>query len=398
MFSFGRRIAKLWMAPVVALQSAGVVVLSAPFLVAAPSAYAQAATAKGIDDTWQGTLHVGRDLRTVIKISKAPDGTLHALFYSIDQGGQPIPVKTTTFQGGELRVDVDAIDGVFTGKISPDNNTITGDWKQGEKPLPLVLLRATQDTAWTIPEPPPRLAPMAADADPSFEVATIKLSDPNSPGKGFGGPPGKFGTHNTTLNDLMMFAYQIHTKQIIGLAGWMESEKFDIDTKQDLPGQPSEKQRRVMMQKLLVSRFGLKYHMEKRELSAYVLTVAKGGPKLEKSEGDANAPMGFGFRALGNLTFRNIGMEDFSKWMQTVLDRPVVNHTNLEGRFNGKLRWNPDETQFAVFGAKVTPSDAPDAPPDLYKAIQEQIGLRLDAGKPNVDVMVIDHVEKPSEN
>lgn len=360
-------------------------------------ASAQTSTASALDGTWQGTLHVGKDLRIVLKIGKAPDGSLRSVFYSIDQGGQPIPVKTTTFTGGELTLKVDAIDGVFTGKMSPDNATITGEWRQGD-PLPLILVRATADTAWNIPEPPPKIPPMDPKADPSFEVATIKLGVPGSPGKNFGGPPGKFQTRNTTLNDLLMFAYQVQIKQILNAPGWAESEKFDIIGKQDTPGQASEAQTRAMMQKLLVSRFGLKFHKDKRELPAYLLTVAKGGPKLQKSEADPNTPSAFFFRKLGDLTFRNITMQGFAEWMQTVLDRPVVNHTDLSGHFDGKLLWNPDETQFAVFGVRPTPSDAPDAPPDLYKAIQEQIGLRLDAGKPNVDVMVIDHVEKPSEN
>ena len=195
-----------------------------------------------------------------------------------------------------------------------------------------------------------------------------------------------------------MFAYQVQIKQIVGAPSWVETEKFDIVGKQDTPGQASEEQTRGMMQKLLVSRFGLKFHMDKKELPAYVLTVAKSGAKMDKSEGDANTPSAFFFRQLGDLTFRNITMEGFSKWMQTVLDRPVVNHTELPGRFDGRLKWNPDESQFAIFGVKVVHSEAPDAPPDLYKAIQEQIGLRLDSAKPNVDVIVIDHVEKPSEN
>ena len=365
-----------------------------------PAAIAQTAAAAktNIDDTWQGTLHAERDLRVVLKITKAADGTLKSAFYSIDQGGQPIPVKTTTFAGGELKVGVEVIDGTFVGKMSPDGNTITGDWKQGDKPLPLILLRANPETAWTIPEPPPKMAPMAANADPTFEVATIKLSDPNSRGKGFGGPPGHFQTRNTTLNDLLMYAYRVHTKQLIGGPEWMDTEKFDIVTKPDTPGAASDKQNQLMMRKLLVSRFGLKFHEEKRDLSAFVLTVAKGGPKLTKSETDADSPTAFFFRQLGNLTFRNITMPDFASWMQTVLDRPVVDHTELQGRFDGKLVWNPDETQFAVFGPPPTPSTAPDAPPDLYKAIQEQIGLKMDAAKTPVSVMVLDHVEKPSEN
>jgi uncharacterized protein (TIGR03435 family) len=282
--------------------------------------------------------------------------------------------------------------------MSPDGTTVTGEWKQGDKPQPLILLRTTQETAWAIPEPPKKLPPMAADADPGFEVATIKLTPPDFKGKGFGGPPGSFQTRGTTLNDLIMYAYRVHTKQIINGPDWMDTDKFDITAKADTPGQPNEKQSQVMMQKLLVSRFGLKFHEDKKEMSAYVLTVAKGGPKLDKSEADANTPNAFFFRQLGDLTIRNITMPNFASWMQTVLDRPVVDHTELQGRFDGRLKWNPDETQFAIFGPPPHPSTAADAPPDLYKAIQEQIGLKLEAAKVPVSVMVLDHVEKPSDN
>lgn len=359
---------------------------------------AQAPAAQGLDGTWQGTLHAQKDLRTVVKILKAPDGTLKSVFYSIDQGGRGIPIKQTTFKDGEVTLNVEVIDGVFTGKMSPDGTTIKGEWKQGDKPLPLILLRATQESAWAIPEPPPRMDPMKADADPAFEIATIKLSDPDAKGKGFGGPPGKFLTRNTTLDDLIMYAYGVHTKQIVGGPDWLETQKFDIEAKPDTPGAASDKQNRTMMRKLLASRFALKSHDEKRELSAFVLTVAKGGPKLEKSEDDPASPSTFLFRGLGNLVFRNISMPDFASWMQTVLDRPMVDHTGLDGRYQGILKWNPDETQFAIFGPPPHPSTAPDAPPDLYRAIQEQIGLKIDAAKTPVAVMVIDHVEKPSDN
>lgn len=377
----------------------GLLALPVAVTLCAPVLRAQAvATKTNIDDTWQGTLHVQRDLRVVMKITKAPDGKLTALFYSIDQGGQPLPVKTATFGGGVLTLGVEIIDGGYTAKLSPDGTTLTGEWKQGDKTNPLILLRATPETAWTIPEPPKRLPPMAADADPGYEIATIKMSPPDQKGKGFGGPPGQFLTRNTTVNDLMMYAYKVHTKQIASGPTWMDSEKFDIQAKFDTPGQPSDAQSRRMMQKLLVSRFGLKFHEEKREIAALVLTVAKGGPKLEKSTEDEHAQTGFGFPQLGHLVFRNITMPDFASWMQTVLDRPVVDHTQLEGRFEGKLVWNPDETQFAVFGPPPAPSTAPDAPPPLYRAIQEQIGLKLDPQKTAVTVMVVDHVEKPSDN
>ena len=393
---------RLDLARKLALGTAAVLALTMPIalgMLHASKVHAQTAK-QNIDDTWQGTLHVQKDLRLVLKVTKASDGTLKSNFYSIDQGGQPLPVKETTFQGGELKLNVEAIDGTYVGKMSPDGSTITGEWKQGDQPRPLILARATPETAWTIPEPPPKLPPMAAGADPTFEVATIKPSDPATKGKGFGGPPGHFQTRNTTLNDLIMFSYDVNTKQIVGGPSWMETDKFDIVTGQpDVPGAPNERQIKSMMRKLLVSRFGLKFHEDKKELSAYVLTVAKDGPKLTKSDGDPNTPHAFFFTKLGNLTVRNATMDDFANGMQgAVFDRPVVNRTGLEGRWNCSLKWTPDETQFQVFGVKITPNEAADAPPPIFTAIQEQIGLKFDAAKTMVNVMVLDHVEKPSEN
>ena len=361
-------------------------------------AFAQPAAKHTIDDTWQGTLHVQKDLRIVLKIEKAPDASLKSTFYSIDQGGAPLSVKRTSFADGELKLEIQAIDGTYNGKLSSDGTTITGQWKVGDTPRELVFVRATPATAWVIPEPPPKIVPMAADADPTFEVATIKPTDPDFRGKGFGGPPGRFLTKGTTLDDLLMYAYSVHTKQIAGGPDWLESQRFDIEAKPDTPGSASDKQNRAMMRKLLVSRFNLKFHEEKRDLSAFVLSVNKGGPKLDKSEDDPNTPSTFAFRGLGNLVFRSISMPDFASWMQTVLDRPVVDRTELKGRYQGVLKWNPDETQFAIFGPPPHPSTAADAPPELSQAIQQQLGLRLDAAKTPVAVMVIDHVEKPSEN
>ncbi len=366
-------------------------------------AQADAAAKTNIDDTWQGTLHGQKDLRSVVKISKGPDGALKGVFYTLDQaGGRPFPIKTTTFQGGELKLTIEEFDGTFVGKMSPDGTTITGEWKQGDKAQPLILLRTTTETAWAIPEPPAKVPPMAADADPSFEVATIKLTPPEQQGKGFGGPPRHFETRGTTLNDLISFAYSVSMKQIAGGPAWRETDKFDIVTQPDLPGAPSADQTKSMMRKLLESRFGMKFHQEKREMSAYVLSVAKGGPKLTKSEGDPHAGSSFFFTKIQNptsLVVRNASMRDFANGLQgAVFDRPVIDQTGLQGRWDCSLKWTPDESQFVIFNIKIVPPDAADAPPAIFTAIQEQIGLKLDAGKPMVDVMVLDHVEKPSEN
>ncbi|MBV9182624.1 MAG: TIGR03435 family protein [Acidobacteria bacterium] len=266
--------------------------------------------------------------------------------------------------------------------------------------MPLVLVRATPATEWAIPEPPPRLPPMAAEANPNFEVATIKPSKPDEPGKMLSVQGSRFKTVNTTTSDLINFAYDVQAKQVVNPPAWVSSDKFDIDAQPDTPGTPNPQQLKGMVQKLLAERFELKFHEEKKELSAYVLTVAKNGPKLKKSEGDPSGLPSLFFRQLGYLTVRNASMAAFTHLMQSaVLDRPVVDQTGLEGRWDFILKWTPDESQFSGMGMKVPPpSDAADAPPPLFTAIQEQIGLKLEAGKAPVPVLVVDHLEKPSAN
>ena len=366
------------------------------------AAWAQAATPQraSVEGNWQGTLHIPQhDLRIVLKITKDPAGALKAVNYSIDQGGAPIPVTTINFQDSELKFHVDALDGDYDGRMSPDGNSIAGQWTQGQ-PLALVFERATPDTAWAIPEPPPRLAPMPADANPSFDVATIKPSKPDEPGKMLRVQGNHFTTVNTTLADLLKFCYDIQDKQILNAPPWVGTEKFDIAAQPDIPGGFSDKQLKAMVQKLLAERFQLKFHKDNKELSAYVLTVSKTGSKLKKSEGDPSGLPGLWFRGLGVLTVTNATMNDFSHLMQSaVLDRPVVDQTGLEGRWDFLLKWTPDESQFAGMGVKVPPpTDAADAPPPLFTAIQEQIGLRLEAGKAPVSVLVLDHVQEPTGN
>jgi uncharacterized protein (TIGR03435 family) len=353
-----------------------------------------------IADIWQGTLHAGQDLRTVVKISKADGGGYKAVFYSIDQGGAPLPVTKITLDGATVKMSLTAIGGTYEGKLSADGKTITGNWSQGPNPLPLNLTRATPETEWTIPAPPPKLPPMDANASPTFEVATIKPSKPDDQRKAFLVRGRRFQTINVSLSEMISFAYGVHSKQVIGAPDWAGSDKFDIDAQPDGEGAPSDKQWKGMLQKLIVERFKLTFHRDKKELSVYVLSVAKAGNKLTKSEGDPNGLPGLFFHGLGDLHVTNANMGDFAGLMQeAVLDRPVLDQTGLTGRFDFTLKWTPDDSQFGGMGAKIPPpTDSASAPPALYTAIQEQIGLKLDATKAPAEVLVIDHVEKPSEN
>ena len=376
--------------------------VSAQAAPASPPATA-ATNPKDIAATWQGTLHAGRDLRLVVKVSKDDKGAYKAVFYSIDQGGQPFNADSVTLDGSTVKFALKMIGGSFEGKLSGDGKTIDGNWSQGPNPLPLTLARATPETEWTIPAAAPPVPPMSADADPSLEVATIKPSDPTRQGKGFGFRGTHFMTINTNLNDLIAFAYGLHTKQIVGAPAWFATDLYDIDGVPDAPGRPNLKQMGIMVQKLLADRCQLKFHHETKELSVYAITVASGGPKLTKTTLGPNDPQGFMFRGLGDLIVRNMSMKDFASWMQTgVMDKPVVDQTGLKDKYDFDLKWTPDDSQFQQFRGAVPmntpPSNDPNAPPSLYTAVQEQLGLKIEAAKAPDDVIVIDHVEKPSAN
>lgn len=349
---------------------------------------------------WQGTLSVqGKELRIVVKVSKGDDGGFKSVFYSIDQSGQGINAGSTTLQSSTVKMALAGMGASYEGKVSADGNAITGTFTQGGSPLPLNLKRTTPATEWTIPDPPAKVKAMASNAPMAFEVATIKPSKPGAQGKGITmRGPRQFATFNTSLNDLITFAYGVHVKQITGGPAWLDSDFYDISAEPEAEGTPNRKQLEAMLQKLLTDRFKLTFHREKKELSVYAIVLGKSGSKLTKSQGDPNGLPGLGFRGLGQMMAVNSNMDDFAGLMQSiVLDRPVVDQTGLTGRFDFQLKWTPDASQFNGRGG-LAKHDEADAPPDLFTAIQEQLGLQLKSVKAPVDVLVIDRVEKPTEN
>jgi uncharacterized protein (TIGR03435 family) len=357
----------------------------------------------GIVGSWQGTLHVpgGRDLRTVLKVTKDDKGALTAMFYSIDQGAQGIATSSIGFEGGTLRFGIEFIGLKYEGKMSADGNSISGTSTQGDHALPLVFERATPETEWAMPAPPPRIPPMAADAHPSFEVATIKPTKPGEQGTYLTVRGTELVVVNFSLSGLIKFAYELQDKQIVGAPDWVTSDKWDINAKPDTPGQPNVAQMKEMVQKLLADRYALTFHKDQREMGAYVLTVGKDGAKMKQNTGNPNGLPGLFFGPIGTLHVMNATMENFTGLMQSaVLDRPVVDRTGLDGKWDFTLKWTPDESQFAGMGVKVPPpaADVTDAPPPLFTAIQEQLDLKLEAQKTNVPVLIIDHVAPPSPN
>lgn len=356
--------------------------------------------------TWQGTLKIPRppgELRIVFQITSTEKGALQADSFSIDQPGQHTRYISVTQSGSAIRMTLAGPNGNYDGKLSPDGKTltVTGDWDLGV-PTPLTLTKTAPETAWTIPEPPPPLTVMDPKAQPAFEVATIKPSDPDRQGSSFVvDRSGILTTVNTTLADLIKFAYNVHPRQISGAPAWVESDKFDITAKPDVPGMPNGNQLAEMLQKLLTDRFGLTFHREKRELSVYVITVAKGGPKIAKAESNPMTLPGFDGRPSRGFNARNATMADFAGILQNrFMDEPVVDQTGLgDQRYNFVLKWTlePALLNRLLAGAPPPAPDA-DAPPDLFTAMQQQLGLQMKSGKAPVDVMIIDTVGKPTAN
>jgi uncharacterized protein (TIGR03435 family) len=351
---------------------------------------------------WQGTLEAGRSLRLILKLAKTDKGW-SANFYSIDQTPQPFVASEIVFDGSSFKCSVNQIGGDYKGTVSPDGNTIVGTWSQGPNPLPLTFVRATKETAWEMPAPRPPEKRMAADADPSFDVATIKPNDSGATSmRGLTLNGRNFATRASSLEDLISFAYDVQAKQIVSAPDWISKDRYDIAAVPDQDGVPSPDQLKIMIRKLLADRFKLTFHKDKRELSAYVLTIEASGQKLTLTASTGSLP-GIGLRPKPEgvmLIVNNATIPVFTGFLQSlVLDRPVVDRTDLKNKFDFTVTFTPNDSEFNGHPPPLPAhTDTTEAAPDLFQAFQQQLGLKLTAEKTPVDVLAIDHVEKPSAN
>lgn len=220
-------------------------------------------------------------------------------------------------------------------------------------------------------------------ATPQFDVASIRPSaTASSTSSGGKTGHGQVLMTNMTLKRLIMGAYAIGPNQLFGGPDWLDSDRFDIRAKSESAGDDDAVLMK-MMQSLLAERFKLAAHRDTKTVQAYVLEVAKNGPKMHKSEGGESNTHGSGRY---KLEAKATDMKLFSQILSRDMDLPVVDATGLEGGFDFTLEWTKD-------GGK-SGGDAP----SIFTALQEQLGLRLRAQKMPVEVLVIDHAEKPTEN
>jgi uncharacterized protein (TIGR03435 family) len=228
------------------------------------------------------------------------------------------------------------------------------------------------------------------------------------------GPDG-FEARNVTLRAILQEAYQVQANQIEGGPDWLDSDAFEVQIKmrKSPDDAPPSKQRmdqvKLALQKLLAEHAGLVVHNETKVLPAYALEVAENGPKLqpalskEPDDMKFNAPVHMGKQQMrmeigGNQVYgigaQGISADDLAQQLSRQLGTPVVNKTGLQGRYDFNLHWRDGK---ASSGENET-SSAASGEPSLFNAIQEQLGLKLQAQKAPTPVLVIDRLEKPAEN
>jgi uncharacterized protein (TIGR03435 family) len=248
-----------------------------------------------------------------------------------------------------------------------------------------------------------------------FEVASVKSSDPNAKNDSASRDAGEgLDVKNITVRNLITLAYDLRDFQLAGGPGWINSDRYDVVAKA-ASGEAAGAQRdpqamdeamsqrklrfdrvRERLRSLLADRFGLMIHRETRDHTVYLLTIARNGPKLKEvsaPEGRPRKEEGRGF----SQGFA-VPMEMLVTTLANGTHTTVVDKTGLMGRYDYKLEWAPD-FQSAPAGIESDAAQATvDSLPTIFTAVMEQLGLRLEAGKAPVDVLVVDRVGRPSEN
>lgn len=291
--------------------------------------------------------------------------------------------------------------------------------------LPVVfgLLHATQSLAQSP-------AQSGGGKAPAYEVASIKSNKSGDNKTRMGYSPDGFNATESNLQMLIMEAYGVNPHEISGAPDWLKSERFDIEAKIDsstanelrkLNGDERRAERQRMLQALLADRFKLMAHRETKELPVYVLVVAKGGPKFHEAKPgdtypngmrlpDGHGGAGLMFMGRGELTAQGLPLAPLVRELSLQLGRTVIDKTGLTGNYDFSLKWTSDVT-VGAFGEALAPRETEGSPPgtggtsepessgpSIFTAIQDQLGLKLQSEKGPVEILVIDHVEKPSAN
>ncbi|MGA8742193.1 MAG: TIGR03435 family protein [Terracidiphilus sp.] len=253
--------------------------------------------------------------------------------------------------------------------------------------IPSVSAQTTQPPKSATPSGKP--SPLPA----SYDVVSVKPHKTDDPGvvSWMRTTPTGFSA-NVSACSLIMSAYNlIMLDQISGLPGWAENENFDVEGKLDaeaaeafekLSRNDEASQRRLMMQAILADRFGLRIRRELRGLPVYNLVIAKSGLKMKEASPLQDYPWSMG---LGSITSKGMPIASLAASLSNPAGRMVIDKTGLTGRYEINLAWSWND-------------EPGNSGPSLFTALQEQLGLKLEPAKAPIDVVVIDHIERPSEN
>lgn len=244
----------------------------------------------------------------------------------------------------------------------------------------------------------PAIAQTKGTPRPSFEVVSIK------PSKAWHRPivsPVSYSVSVTALG-LIYDAYgPLLPGQISGWTGWSTSEMFNVDAKVDgksaaalqkLPPKERARERQLMLQSLLADRFNLKVHHGTKVLPVYELVVAKGGSKMKKSHAaESNA------NSTGGLEAKGMPMADLARLLTMICNRFVIDKTELPGKYDFDLRWTPGGLPDMPEGTRQSGPEKFSGP-SIFTALREQLGLKLKSAKDPVEILVIDHIQRPTPN
>ena len=250
---------------------------------------------------------------------------------------------------------------------------------------------------------------VASSSLPSFEVASIKPSDPNSQLAVDFAPGGRLSVSHATLRFLIKIAYDVNDDQVTGGPAWLGSNRFDVQAKPDkqLPGDPAKMTRdqillfheptRLRLQRLLAERFHLELRKESKPMPIYALTIAKNGLRMKRSN-SAGDPLLKANAGGGVLEATRVDMNTLARFLsEGQTGRPVVNMTALNGGFDFRLEWTPDPSLSSQADpGRPSPADLDGI--DIFTALQRQLGLRLDARTGSAETLVVARVELPSPN
>lgn len=244
----------------------------------------------------------------------------------------------------------------------------------------------------------------SAAALPSFAVATVKPAKADELGYAWRNTPDGISFTGMPMQQILCAAFNLEDDRVIGLPAWIKDQRFDIEARVDPADLPKYKdlnyhQRYAMIVSVLADRFSLKFHHETRVLAVFDLVVAKGGPKLTaaKPGPDGKVPDGGWSMGNGRMDATATTIESLTAGLTQQVGHTIVDKTGLTGHYDFKLHWTPDDAP-PVTGTDGTNAGSDASAPALFTALQEQIGLKLESRKEPIDVIVVDHIDKPSPN